>query len=167
MEKIKTTPSQENYIEHIYRLSEHGPVRQSMLSKKLGIQRSSINRFIGTLVKDGFVEGDDSGDIVLTDKGITVARAIIRRDDCLTRFLVDVCAMTPEHADPEVHRLEHVLSDAVLTRLEVLVDFASSSDAWLKRLHYRIGELHEKDKGQGSTDVGTSATHPGMPHEKY
>ena len=168
MKKNRTTPSQENYIEHIYRLSTNGPVRQAMLSKKLGIQRASVTKFVGSLVRDGFVCAESAGEIILTDAGKTLAREIIRRDDCLTRFLVEICGMTPEDADPEVHRLEHVLSEDVLIRLEVLVEFAASSEAWLKRLHHRMAiAAKHRELNNDALDVGASTTHPGAPCEKF
>ncbi|MCG8635830.1 MAG: metal-dependent transcriptional regulator [Desulfobacterales bacterium] len=168
MKKTRTTPSQENYIEHIYRLSATGPVRQAMLSKKLGIQRASVTKFVASLARDGFVCAESAGEIILTKAGKTLAREIIRRDECLTRFLVEICGMTPEEADPEVHRLEHVLSDEVLTRMEVLVGFATSSEAWLKRLHLRMDAAVKRRRSDtAALDIGASTTHPGARYEKY
>ena len=95
-----------------------------------------------------------------------MSRAIIRRDNCLTKLLVTVLGMSPETADPEVHRLEHVLSDEVLTRLESLVSFASSSDAWLKRLHYRITRSTSHPRESQGFAVGQSDIHKGLPREK-
>jgi hypothetical protein len=46
--------------------------------------------------------------------------------------------MEPAEAGPEVNRLEHMLSEEVLSRLEILNDFALSSDAWIRRLRVRL-----------------------------
>lgn len=134
MDTFTTTPAQENYIEKIYRMSATQAVKPSMLAESLGVRRASVTRLISTLVDKGLVLHKSHGDIVLTRWGEELARAIVRRDECLTRLLVEVCGMDPERADPEVHRLEHVVTDEVLVYLETLVDFACSSGEWLSEL---------------------------------
>ncbi len=111
MDKIITTPAQENYIETIYHLSLRGPVRPSELADTLGVKRASVSKYIVTLVGKGLVKHLPRGDIYLTDQGIGLAKSILKRDKCLTRLLVDVCNMPPEDAESEVHRLEHLVSD--------------------------------------------------------
>ena len=158
----KTTPSQENYIQQIYRMLENGrPVRPSRLARKLGVSRPSATKFVATLVRDGFVLHQSHGDIRLTKKGKALGEAIVRRDECLTKLLVGICGMVPEAAAPEVHRLEHVISDDVLARLEILVGFAGSSSAWLKRLHHRIEKTLSTAPTPESIQVGSSRIHQG------
>lgn len=166
MKSTNTTPSQENYIEWIYRLSAAGPVRSGQLAEKLGVTRPSATRAIASLVKKRLVIHKPYGEIRLTQEGRNLGRAIVRRDDCLTDLLVTVLGMTPESADPEVHRLEHVLSDDVLPRLEALVNFATSSDAWLRRLHYRIANTSQEPRGTPAFVAGCSGIHQGEPSEK-
>jgi Mn-dependent DtxR family transcriptional regulator len=84
----------------------------------------------------------------------------------LTELLVTILDMRPEAADPEVHRLEHVLSDEVLARLEALVSFASSSDAWLKRLHHRIATARCERRREAGFAAGLSDIHQGLASEK-
>lgn len=160
MDEIKTTPAQENYIEAIYLMSHAKPVRPSELAENLGVKRASVTKFVSSLVNKGFVHHESHGDIVLTDKGIALAKAIIRRDDCLTRLLVDVCGLDSEKAFSEVHRLEHLISDEVLIRLEILVDFACSSEAWLKRLQYRINTARIDRPTERALQVGQTRVHP-------
>lgn len=167
VEEYKTTPAQENYIEAIYRMSLKGSVRPSTLAECLGVKRASVSKFIRTLVGKDLVLHKSHGDITLTDKGEELARAIIRRDECLTRLLVEVCGMTAERADPEVHRLEHVISDEVLLRLETLVEFACTSEAWLKRLHYRIENAWQENHMSQKSTVGRSQIHQGGASEKF
>ncbi len=167
MEEFKTTPAQENYIETIYRMSAKQPVRPSGLAECLGVKRASVSKFVRTLVGKGLVLHKSHGDITLTDKGKELALAIIRRDECLTRLLVEVCGMTAERADPEVHRLEHVISDEVLLRLESLVEFACTSEAWLKRLHYRIDKSWQDYSSTQKSTVGRSQIHQGGASEKF
>ena len=166
MHSSRTTPSEENYIEWIYRLSEKGPVRPAQLAEEMGVRRPSATRMIASLAKKTLVHHEPYGEVTLTVEGKALGKAIVRRDDCLTDLLVTVLDMRPEAADPEVHRLEHVLSDDVLARLEVLVGFASSSEAWLKRLHHRIATARCKPAKGAGFAAGLSDIHRGLASEK-
>lgn len=166
MDKIITTPAQENYIETIYSLSLDGPVRPSALARTLGVKRASVSKFINSLVANGLVDHVPRGEISLTSKGVELANSIARRDKCLTRLLVDICNMDPEDAYPEVHRLEHLISDDVLFRLEKLVEFATASSAWLKRLHLRLETEQPLRPERQDLKVGSSQVHQGE-QQKY
>jgi len=160
------TPSQENYLEWIYRFSQDGPVRVRDLSAKVGVKDPSASRAIGGLVKSGLVHHEAYGKIELTEEGRRVGEAIVRRDDCLTRLLVEILGMEPAEADSEVHRLEHVLGDEVLARLEVLVEFAGTSAAWVRRLQHRIRTEAQRVEGTGGYRIGATHMHAGSATEK-
>lgn len=167
MEKITTTPAQENYIENIYRMSADKPVKPSMLADSLGVKRASVTRLIKTLVDKGLVLHKSHGTIVLTQLGEELGKAIVRRDECLTRLLVEVCGMDPRRADPEVHRLEHIISDEVLVRLETLVDFACSSNEWVSELKKRMDLVTGKAHAHCHGVVGRTPVHQGDTQEKH
>jgi Mn-dependent DtxR family transcriptional regulator len=163
----KLTPSQENYLEWIYRFSQEGPVRARDLARKLGVRLPSVSRAVSGLTRAGLIRHESYGTIELTEEGARAGAEIVRRDDCLTRLLVEVLNMHPREADPEVHQMEHALGEEVLARLEVLIDFALSSDAWIKRLHHRIGSRaaaggHAKSPYR----VGAALLHAGLEREK-
>jgi DtxR family Mn-dependent transcriptional regulator len=166
MTAARTTPSEENYLEWIYRFSAQGPVRSKDLADKLGIKPPSVAKAVSSLVRKGLVRRAVRGALSLTAQGEALGRAVVRRDNCLTGLLVDILDMSPEQADPEVHRLEHCLSEDVLNRLETLVDFARSSPAWLKRLHLRVNQEPNPDASEGKIRVGQTPIHSGRPHEK-
>jgi len=169
MSSVQLTPSQENYLEWIYRLESEGPVQVSMLASKLGVQLPSVSRAVRTLAKFNLVTHKAYGSVHLTDAGREVAREVQRRDRCLTSLLVDVLGLPPKEAAREVHRLEHVISDEVLARLEALVDFAVSSGGWIKRLRLRIhaGDSQKKKQAAESFEVavGESKIHAGREHD--
>lgn len=167
MDNLTTTPAQENYIETIYRMSATDAVKPSMLADRLGVRRASVTRLVKTLVNKGLVHHRSHGAIVLTPLGEELGRDIVRRDDCLTRLLVDVCGMPHERADPEVHRLEHAISDEVLVRLEILVDFACSSNDWLNEVKKRAEEAWKKNPATSPGPLGRTPIHQGRAHEKH
>jgi Mn-dependent DtxR family transcriptional regulator len=160
------TPSQENYLEWIFRFSQSGPVRLRDLSAKVGVKEPSASRAIAGLVESGLVHHEAYGKIELTEEGRRAGEAIVRRDDCLTRLLVELLGMDPREADAEVHRLEHVLGDEVLARLEVLVAFAASSPAWVRRLQHRIRTEAQTTEGTGGYRIGATHMHAGSSTEK-
>jgi Mn-dependent DtxR family transcriptional regulator len=161
-----TSPSEENYLEWIYRFSQKGPVRPKDLAANLGIKPPSVTKAVSSLVRKGLVRREPRGALVLTAQGESLGKAVVRRDKCLTTLLVEILDMGPELADQEIHRLEHVLSEDVLIRLETLVDFARQSPAWLKRLHLRINQSPSTDASKGKMLVGQMPTHSGFPHKQ-
>ena len=161
----KLSPSQENYLEWIYRFSLIGPVKVRYLAEKLGVRVPSVSRAVSGLVKFGLVDHETYGDIVLTEEGKIAGECIVRRDECLTKLLVDLLGMSLDEADPHIHQLEHVLGEEVLNRLEVLIEFCLSSEAWMKRLLHRIDNRSPQDE-LCSYLIGATSVHAGLSHEK-
>jgi Mn-dependent DtxR family transcriptional regulator len=110
------TPSQENYLGAIHELAAAGPVQVKDLAARVGVRLPSVTRAVGALAR----------------------RGLVSHEACLRRLLTDLLGMEPAEAGPEVNRLEHMLSEEVLSRLEILNDFALSSDAWIRRLRVRL-----------------------------
>jgi Mn-dependent DtxR family transcriptional regulator len=155
------TPSQENYLEHIIRLSRSGPVRVNQIAEAAGVRCPSVTKAITKLVKYGLVRHRSYGTVEITELGIQAARAVIRRDHCLSSLLVEVLNMDARTAKAEVCRIEHVLSPEVLSRLEILVQQATSkkSKPWLKALHGQL-QMELANAGKGALEkVGTSSLH--------
>jgi len=162
MRKNLTSPSEENYLEWIYRFSQSGPVRPRDLANNLGIKPPSVTKAVSSLVQKGLVRREPQGTLKLTAQGELLGKAVVRRGNCLTKLLVEILNMPSEQADQEVHRLEHVLSEDVLMRLEVLIAFAQQSPAWLKRLHLRMSQIPDVDVSERKILVGQTPTHSGF-----
>jgi len=163
--KHATTPSEENYVECLYRRLGAGPVRPSEVAEALAVSRPSVTRAMGVLAEKGLVRRAKGGGLELTKAGEALGAAITRRDACLTALLVDVLGMDPEAADPQVHQLEHLVSDEVLARLEVLVDQARRSKAFMNRLRARLAADVDTIPRLGF-NAGQSPVHAGARHEK-
>ncbi|MFC1743095.1 metal-dependent transcriptional regulator [Candidatus Riflebacteria bacterium] len=167
IEKI-LTPSQENYLEWIFRFSKISPVRPGQLASKLGLKRPSVTRALRLLAEKGLIHHEAYGAIHLTDAGRKVGEEIIRRDNCLTRLLVDVLDMKASEADPAVHQMEHVLSETVLLRLELLVEFILSDPEQIKKLKKKIQTLQTQSiRDVTDFHVGATNVHAGLAREKY
>ncbi len=148
-------------MECISRLSEDGPVQVGALAGKLGVRLPSVSRAVRNLTKLGLVEHKSYGNISLTESGELVARQIFRRKQCLTELLGRILGMPAELAEKEANRLEHFLVDDVLLGLETLVDFAASSEAWIKRLQLRLKQAATAEGDNQEIAIAESRVHPG------
>ncbi len=163
MSDIHLTPSQENYLERISRLSQDGPVQVGILATSLGVRLPSVSKAVRNLAELGLVEHRSYGTITLTEAGRTVVEQISRRKECLVELLGDVLGLPKEVRDTEVTRMEHFISDEVLIGLEKLVEFAKSSDAWIKRLQLRIRQVESLQNNELGIVVAGTQVHPGIP----
>ena len=159
------TPSQENYLEHILRLSEKDSVRVHEIAAAAGVRLPSVTRAVSRLAEKGLVRHQSYGEVEITREGIRAAKAVRRRDDCLTTLLVEVLAMDAESAKSEVCRLEHVLGLEVLARLEVLVRHATAdgSRSWIKSLRRKLNSEIPRSRQTRGSMVGNASLHAGKP----
>ncbi|PIE97643.1 MAG: Fur family transcriptional regulator [Treponema sp.] len=108
---IRTTMSQEDYLETILDLSSKSPEVKSVdVARIRSVSRASVNKALSGLVEAGFVEHEPYSKITLTKKGKKIAKEIRERHDLLAKFLVDVLKVDPKIADDEACRMEHVIS---------------------------------------------------------
>ena len=140
----KLTASQENYLELILGLSQHGPVRIRDIAKAGGVRLPSVTRAITQLAKAKLVRHESYGTVEITKRGLKAARSVVRRDDCLSRLLTEILMIPEDDAAAEVCRMEHVISHDVLLRLEILVEHACSkhSAKWLTQLQEKLDSLN-------------------------
>jgi DtxR family Mn-dependent transcriptional regulator len=153
------TPSQENYLEHIINKSSGDRIRVRDLAKSVGVKLPSVTRAVQKLVEAGMVRHKTYGKIEITAAGKNTARSITRRDDCLNRFLGEVLGLSPEQAKSETCRIEHVISDVVITRLELLVDHLSLSQEWKQTIEKELSWLDDNEDQLNRAEVGQTKPH--------
>ena len=155
----RLTPSQENYLEHIWHLAARGNVRAVDLAVSVGVKLPSVTKAVNKLAGQGLVQHKHYGNIGLTREGRATARRIVQRDRCITDFLRHVLKMSPDSAESEACRLEHVLGDEVLLRLQVLVDFFEKDATAKKKLQGLLKKVIKNTTARGSVLVGQSKPH--------
>ncbi|CAB1063236.1 hypothetical protein D1BOALGB6SA_8019 [Olavius sp. associated proteobacterium Delta 1] len=153
------TPSQENYLEHILNESSKGQIRVRDLAKSVGVKLPSVTRAVQKLIDAGMVKHETYGKIEITNAGKDAARSITRRDDCLNRFLGDILGLSPEHSKSEACRVEHVISDVVINRLELLVNHLSHSKEWKRTLKKKLSRLDGSEDQVNRVEVGQTKPH--------
>ena len=125
MNKAKTlTASLEDYLEAIYQLArENKAARAKEISKRLGVNRSSVTGALHALSERELVNYAPYDIATLTAEGERVAANISHRHFVLKDFFVKVLGVKTAEADDSACRMEHVVSEKILDRLAQFVDF--------------------------------------------
>lgn len=116
---MKLTNSQEEYLKTIYILEKSSEkVRVTDIAKKLKITKPSVNRGIKNLRDLDLIEYQVYGDINLTYQGEEKAKEIIRKQDIIKMFLVDVLDVDEKDAEEEAKSMKHIMSPDTTKKLE-------------------------------------------------
>ena len=115
----KLTVSKQDYLETILDLSqkEEG-VRSVDIAQAFGYSRASVSRAIKQLREDGFLRQEPYGRVTLTEAGLREARRVRERHNLLKDYLVQILGVDGETAEQDACRMEHVVSQTTLLRME-------------------------------------------------
>lgn len=126
------TISAESYLDVIHDLSHKGPVRSVDVAERLNVTKVSVNKALRVLKQAGYVVQQPYQCIELTEAGVRHAHRIAWRHEVTRSFLRDVLGVSPEVADADACRIEHVISDETVSRLEAFIRKASPNEAGSK-----------------------------------
>lgn len=111
---MRLQESGEMYLETIYVLSKQkSGVHSIDVSEHLGYSKPSVSRAMGLLKKGGYIEINEDNHIVLTDRGMEIAKKIYDRHTLLTKMLVYL-GVPEEIAVQDACKMEHDISDESL-----------------------------------------------------
>ena len=104
--------SGENYLETILILNEknNGKVKSIDLAKELNFSKPSVSRAVSILKNEGYIKVESSGYLILTEAGMAKAQMIYDRHKTLTKLFSKIANVTPEVAEKDACRIEHVIS---------------------------------------------------------
>lgn len=112
---MKLQESGENYLETILILEKRNGIARSVdVATELGFSKPSVSRAVSILKEGGYVTIGNIGQLLLTDKGRQVAPNIYDRH-CFIKECLMFLGVSPETAEADACRLEHVLSEETLT----------------------------------------------------
>ncbi len=113
----------EDYLKSIFMLSaeKNRAVRTKELADALGLSSASVSEMVGKLAKAGLVDSEPYYGFSLTKKGILEAFHVLRKHRLLEKFLVETLGLPKSEVHTEAHRLEHVVSDESLDRIDRLL----------------------------------------------
>lgn len=107
-------PAFEEYCETVFELREDGlEVKQARIAERLDVSRPAVSEMVRKMEREGLVEVDDSGEIVLTEDGSMLAQQVVRRHRLAERFLTDMLDLSWAEAHHEAGKWEHVISPVV------------------------------------------------------
>jgi DtxR family transcriptional regulator, Mn-dependent transcriptional regulator len=134
------SPSLEDYLEEIYRLSiSAGTIRVTDIAMKLNVSLPSVNKAIRKLKEQVYVTHERYGEITVTDQGIQLGRYLVERNRLLQEFLVLIEADCD--VDKEAEAMEHYLSDTTIKAIEDLIVFLRKYQQCYKEF---LKETHTK-----------------------
>lgn len=126
------TPTQEDYIEAVYRRRQEGDSKGTTvteLAKELGCRLPTVTRTVRLLVAKHMVVHPARGRITLTERGRAVAEEIAHRHDDTVAFLEIILGLPADLARSEACRLEHSLSKMTAERVHRLMNYVEELPA--------------------------------------
>lgn len=116
---MKLTNSQEEYLKTIYLLYKNNKkVRVTDIAEKLKITKPSVNKGINVLRQMELVNYKAYGNISLTEKGENLAVGVIRRQDILEMFLIEVLEIDKKQAEEEAKAMKYAMSQETALKLD-------------------------------------------------
>ena len=116
------TQSQEDYLEMVGFLSEkNGEARVTAIATELGFSKPSVLAALKTLEEKELVRHERYGAVFLTEKGRELAGEIQKKHRMITKFLHEVIGVSPEIAEKDACRMEHVLSGETVGKLRAFM----------------------------------------------
>lgn len=99
-----------------------GYARVTDVAKHLNITTGSASTNLKSLRSKGLVIEDENKFLTLSKEGEALARAVISRKAVFYTFLVDVLKVSPEQAEIDACKTEHLISGETARKLEKFVE---------------------------------------------
>lgn len=116
-EQSRITPSMEDYLEMIVRMSGEGePVRVGMLARRLHVTPSSATKMVAVLAENGCVEAERYGFVTLTEYGRNTGVYLVRRHQIIHDFFCMLNGTAEELTQTE--KVEHFIEPHTLAAME-------------------------------------------------
>jgi Mn-dependent DtxR family transcriptional regulator len=116
---VDISESVEMYLEAILELeAKNSVVRSVDIARFLGVTKPSVNHAMTNLKNEGYILMEPYGDIVFTEKGRETAKHIHELHHVITDFLVNSLGISPEIAEADACRIEHVISPEVVQAMK-------------------------------------------------
>lgn len=132
-EDNQLTHSAAHYLMTILELhEENGYARLTDVAKRLGITRGSCSISLKALRRKRLVAEDDNKFLLLTPEGERLAKIVRLNDQLLETLLTDLLGVSPEQAEIDACKIEHLLSIESSLQLCELTQFLKSGHPAVK-----------------------------------
>ncbi|MGY4101790.1 iron dependent repressor, metal binding and dimerization domain protein [Nocardia sp. R16R-3T] len=118
----------EMYLRTIYDLEEEGVVPlRARIAERLEQSGPTVSQTVARMERDGLLLVAGDRHLELTDKGRSMAVAVMRKHRLAERLLVDVIGLDWQNVHAEACRWEHVMSEDVERRLVEVLNHPTTS----------------------------------------
>ncbi len=132
---MPATPSQsaEDYLERIHELmQDKGYARVVDIASSLKVKQASVTNMVQKLGEMGYLDYEKYRGLMLTERGLAVAKAIKRRHETLSRFF-SLLKLDRKIQQQDIEGIEHYLSQETLDCLADLSRFFEDQPETLER----------------------------------
>lgn len=116
------TASQTDYLKAIYLISLKGEVKVTKIADYLNYSKPSVVRALKNLRDLKLIIYENQGLIKMTSEGKRHAKDIIRRDNVLKKFMIDILGVDKEQAAIDSENMKHAISCYTITKLEEYIN---------------------------------------------
>jgi DtxR family Mn-dependent transcriptional regulator len=119
------TISEENYLKVIYHLSLVSPkgVNTNAIAGMLETKASSVSDMLKKLATKELVSYQKYQGVLLTDKGIRIAKMIVRKHRLWEVFLAEKLHFSWDEVHEIAEELEHIKSEKLINKLDAFLEF--------------------------------------------
>lgn len=120
------TSTVEDYLKAILLEEERRPggelVTMGHISSALGVAPGTVTAMVKTLEKSGHLAYEPYAGVRLSEEGRQLAVRVLRRHRLIELFLVEVLGFDWSEVHEEAERLEHVVSEKLIERIDAFLD---------------------------------------------
>jgi DtxR family transcriptional regulator, Mn-dependent transcriptional regulator len=129
-EENNITHSAAHHLTAIHELREkRGYARVTDVAKHLNITTGSASTNLKSLKSKGLITEDENRFLALTPEGEAIAKAVISRKSILEKFLVEILKVSPEQAEIDACKTEHLISSETAKKLAKFMNEFTSKEA--------------------------------------
>lgn len=126
------TPSEEDYLEMIYRLQlQSDNVKVAQLAQSLNVKTPSASNMVKRLQSKELLIHENYGNLLLTTRGNQIGMALLLRHNTIESFLKIIGMKNNLHDETE--KIEHTISEETLEKILRLVNFFTDNPDILKQ----------------------------------
>lgn len=121
MNDVVPSETVENYLKQLYFVQQQTAERlvpMGQLATAMDVAPGTVTSMVKALHESGLVEYEPRGGVCLTKNGRTLALRVVRRHRLVELFLVESLGLDWSEVHEEAEKLEHVISEKVLERLD-------------------------------------------------
>ena len=114
--------STENYLQAIYKLEEREQrVSITRLAEAMDVSTATSLGTVKRLMRQELVAIKKNKEISMTDRGLAIAKSVVRRHRLAERLLTEILGVEPYRSHEEAHRFEHAISEYVEKKIASLL----------------------------------------------